>query len=273
MDTRLIFHTFLALLLLLIPAGALYMLERQKLTKFGITIARMIVQLLVLCLLVWALIKVDSVWLSMAWLVAMSVAASWLVLRRCDVKGRALMPAVAIGLFLGVFLVGMWLLGVVLPVPAFSARWFVPVMALLMGHAISMLIRGLSTYLSALKADEEQYEFLRGNGVSHWKTLQPFMRRALLAVVQPTIANLSVLALTSMPLLLVGLLLGGLTPLNAFALMLFMVAGCVSASVLVLGITIFLADKSISYHKNQNDDENKPEFMDSTGADGDSAVV
>ena len=118
-------------------------------------------------------------------------------------------------------------------------------MALLMGHSASMLVRGLSTYLSALKTDREQYDFLRGNGQSHLKALQPFMRRALLAVVQPTMANLSVLALFTMPLLLVGLLLGGFTPINAFFLMLYMVVGCVAASILVLGLTILLIDKFV----------------------------
>ena len=249
MDTRLILHTFLALLLLLIPAGALYLLERNKLVKFAAVTVRMVVQLLVLCLLVWAIFKVDSPWLSMVWLVAMAVGSSWLVQKRCGLQGRKLMPAIAVGLFLGVFLVGMWLLVLVLPVRAFDARWFVPVMALLTGHSVTMLIRGLSTYFSALKADHEQYEFLRGNGLSHLKALQPFMRRALLAVIQPTISNLSVLALTSMPLLLVGMLLGGLTPINAFALMLYMVLGCISASVLSLGITIFLADKTLTHFK------------------------
>lgn len=243
MDTRLILHTFLALLLLVIPAGALYLLERKKLPRFGFIVVRMMVQLLVLCLLVWVLIKINSAWLSMLWLVAMAFGGSWLVLKRCDIKGLAKLPFVAISLFVGVFLVGMWLLGVVMPVHAFDAHWFVPVMALLMGHSVSMLIRGLSTYLSALQEDREQYEFLRGNGLAHLKALQPFMRRALLAVLQPTMANLSVLALTSMPLLLVGLLLGGLTPINAFALMLFMTIGCVSASVLVLGLTILLTDR------------------------------
>ena len=243
MDTRLVLHTFLALLLLLIPAGALYFLERKKLVKFLVTIVRMVVQLLVLCLLVWVLVKVNNPWVSMLWLVAMANGMSWLVQKRIDVQGRTLMPAIALGLFLGVFLVGMWLLVLVLPIRAFEARWFVPVMALLMSHSVTMLIRGLSTYLSALKADKEQYEFLRGNGLSHLKALLPFFRRALLAVIQPTMANLSVLALTSMPLLLVGLLLGGLTPINAFVLMLFMIRGCVSASVLVLGISILLIDK------------------------------
>lgn len=244
MDTKLILHTILALLLLAIPAGALYMLERKKLATFGIAMARMIVQLLVLCLVVWALVKVDSPWLSLAWLVVLSIGSGWLVLRRCDAR-LSLLPFVAVSLFLGVFLVGMWLLGVVLPVSAFSAHWFVPVMALLMGHSASMLVRGLSTYLSALKADHEQYEFLRGNGQSHMKALVPFMRRALLAVLQPTMANLSVLALFTMPLLLVGLLLGGFSPINAFALTLYLVVGCVAASVLALGLTILLIDKRL----------------------------
>ena len=245
MNTSLILHTILALLLLVIPVGALYLLERNKLPRFGYIIVRMIAQLLVLCLLVWALFKVDSAWLSMAWLVLISIGGAWLVQRRCLLKGFAIGAFVAISLFVGVFMVGMWLLGVVMPVSAFSAHWFVPVMALLMGHSASMLVRGLSTYLSALKADHEQYEFLRGNGQSHMKALVPFMRRALLAVLQPTMANLSVLALFTMPLLLVGLLLGGFSPINAFALTLYMVVGCVAASVLALGLTILLIDKRL----------------------------
>jgi len=258
MDTRLLLHIFLALLLLVIPAGALYFLERKKLARFCLVFVKMAVQLTVLCLVVWALVKYDSAWLSMLWFVAISVVGAWLVMKRCDAQGRVLLPAVAAGLFAGVFLVGMWLLGVVMPVKAFAARWFVPVMALLMGHATSMMIRGFSTYLSALKADEQQYEFMRGNGVTHPKAVLPFMRRALLAVIQPTAANLSVLALTSMPLLLVGLLLGGLSPINAFVLMLFMVTGCISASVLSLGITIFLADRSLfdKYGKQKEVGEN-----------------
>jgi putative ABC transport system permease protein len=45
--------------------------------------------------------------------------------------------------------------------------------------------------------------------------------------------------------LLGGLLLGGLSPVNAFILMLSMICGCFSASVLTLGITILIADKSL----------------------------
>lgn len=245
MNTGMILHTILGLLLLLIPAGALYVLERKMLQPFAVAVARMMVQVLVLCLMVWVLIKVDSLWLLLVWLLAMSGFSAVLVLKRCNLDVRKLLIAVASGLYVGVFLVGLWLLGLVLPVRIFDVRWFVPVMALLTGHATVMMIRGWNTYVSALRTDEQQYEFLRGNGQSHLKALLPFLRRSLLAVISPTMTNLSVLGLTSMPLLLCGIFLGGMSPINAFVLMLHMTVGCVAASVLSLGITLFLADRSL----------------------------
>lgn len=245
MNTGMILHTILGLLLLSIPAGALYVLEKKMLPDFCIAVGRMILQLLVLCLVVWGLMKVNSPWLLILWLVLASVYAGWLVLKRCKLAVGKLLSAVSIGLFAGVLLVGLWLLALVLPVRVFDARWFVPVTALLLGHSTTMMIRGLNTYISALRADVQQYEFMRGNGVSHQKALLPFLRRSLLAVISPTMANLSALGLYAMPLLLCGLFLGGMTPVNAFAMMLHMIMGCVAASVLSLGIALFMADKTL----------------------------
>jgi putative ABC transport system permease protein len=238
-----ILHTILGLLLLLIPAGALYQLERKMLLTFLLSVARMGVQLLVLCLVVWALYKVDSPWLLIVWMVTIAFGSGWLVLKRCCLSGLRLLPAVSGGLLVSVAFVALWLLALVLPVRVSDPHWFVPVTALLMGHAAAMTIRGLSTYLSALKADEQQYEFLRGNGATHFKALRPFLCRALAAVISPSVANLRVLALTSMPLLLVGLLMGGLSPINAFVVMLLMAVACVSVSILALAIIIYLSDR------------------------------
>lgn len=245
MNTGLLLHTLLGLLLLLIPAGALYVLERKKLQSFVVAVSRMVTQLLVLCLIVWGLIKVDNIWLSLAWLLLMSGISAFIVLKRCKLDIRKLILPTCAGLFMGVFLIGLWLLGLVLPVCIFNPRWFVPVMALLLGHATSMMIRGLSTYVSALHTDQQQYEFLRGNGLTHFKALLPFFRQSLLAILSPTIANLTTLGLTTMPLLLCGLFLGGMTPINAFFAMLHMTVGCIAVSVVALAITLFLADKAL----------------------------
>lgn len=244
MNTGLLLHTLLGLLLLVIPAGLLYLLERPVLKTFGIAVGRAIVQLALLCLIVWGLIRINSPWLLLLWLVAIAAYSGWLVVKRCKQEVKKWMLPVSAGLLIGVSLIAFWLLGLVFPVRIFDAHWFVPVTALLTGHATAMLIRGLSTYLSAFQADEQQYEFLRGNGLAHFKALQPFLRRSLLAVISPTMANLSVLGLTSMPLLLVGILLGGILPLHAFLLMIGMIAGCVSASVLSLALSILCYELS-----------------------------
>lgn len=244
MNTGLLLHTLLGLLLLVIPAGLLYLLERPVLKTFGVAVGRAIVQLALLCLIVWGLIRINSPWLLLLWLVAIAAYSGWLVVKRCKQEVKKWMLPVSAGLLIGVALIAFWLLGLVFPVRIFDAHWFVPVTALLTGHATAMIIRGLSTYLSAFQADEQQYEFLRGNGLAHFKALQPFLRRSLLAVISPTMANLSVLGLTSMPLLLVGILLGGILPLHAFLLMIGMIAGCVSASVLSLALSILCYELS-----------------------------
>ena len=77
-----VLHMVLALLLLAIPAGALYVFDRSLLGTLALAVGRMAVQLLVLCLIVWALVKFDNIWLSLLWLVLLAVVSGLLALRR-----------------------------------------------------------------------------------------------------------------------------------------------------------------------------------------------
>ena len=134
----------------------------------------------------------------------------------------------------------------VLPVSDWhGARWMVPLLALLVGHTMAAVIRGLSAYQSALRTGEQQVEFLRGNGTSHLQAVLPFVRRALQAIMSPTVANLSAMGLFAMPLLLCGILLGGASPINAFVLTLMLTVGCVASSVVALAVILWLADRQL----------------------------
>lgn len=241
-----VLHIILALLLLLIPAGALFVFDRLLLRTTGIAIVRMALQLLLLCLIVWALVKYDKIWLSLLWLVLLAVVSGVLALRRMRLPlGKFLLP-VSAGLLVSALVVGAYLLWLCLPAEnGFGARWFVPVMALLVGQTLTSLIRGLSTYESALKADEQQYEFLRGNGTNHLQAVLPFVRRALQQVFALTAANLSVMGVYAMPLVLCGIFIGGVTPINAFIVTLMLIAGCLAASVIALAVTLWLADRQL----------------------------
>ena len=241
-----ILHIVLGLLLLIIPAGALYLFDRSLLRTLSVAVCRMAVQLLVLCLIVWALVKYDHIWLSLLWLVILAVVSGVLALRRMKLPLAKYLLPVCAGLLVSTLLVGAYLLLACLPAEnSFGARWFVPVMALLMGQNMTTLIRGLSTYQSALKADEQQYEFLRGNGTDHLHAVMPFVCRALQQVFTPTAVNLSVMGLYAMPLLLCGIFIAGVAPINAFVVTLQLIFGCLASSVIALAVTLWLADRQL----------------------------
>lgn len=240
MTTTLILHTILALLLLILPLGALYLLDRPSMKPFATALTKGFIQLLIFSLIVWAVYKVDNIWLSIGWLLVMAVWAGFLVITKCKLTILQYLFPVSTGLFGGTLLVGLWLLVAVLPIDHISARWFLPVMAVLLGHSASMLVRGINIFVTMLQRNRGQYDFLLGNGASQWQALMPFIRTSLLAILSPTIANLSALALVSLPLLFCGMLLGGFAPINAFAMMLYAVLGCIASSVLALGITLLI---------------------------------
>ena len=240
MTTTLILHTILALLLLILPLGALYLLDRPSMKPFATALTKGFIQLLIFSLIVWAVYKVDNIWLSIGWLLVMAVWAGFLVITKCKLTILQYLFPVSTGLLGGTLLVGLWLLVAVLPIDHISARWFLPVMAVLLGHSASMLVRGINNFVTMLQRNRGQYDFLLGNGASQWQALMPFIRTSLLAILSPTIANLSALALVSLPLLFCGMLLGGFAPINAFAMMLYAVLGCIASSVLALGITLLI---------------------------------
>ena len=239
--TSLILHTILALLLLILPFGALYILDRPSIRPLAIALAKGLVQLLIFSLIVWGVYKVNNTWITIVWFLTMTFWAGWMTVNKCKLLVKDYLLPASAGLFVGVLAVGLWLLVVVLPIDSITARWFVPVMAVLTGHSAVMLVRGLSTFVSLIIHNRAQYDFLIGNGASKWQALIPFMRSSLLAVISPTIANLSALALAALPLLFCGMLIGGLSPINAFAVMLYSVLGCIASSILSLGVTLVLA--------------------------------
>ena len=186
--TSLILHTILALLLLILPFGALYILDRPSIRPLAIALAKGLVQLLIFSLIVWGVYKVNNTWITIVWFLVMTFWAGWMTVNKCKLSVKDYLLPASAGLFVGVLAVGLWLLVVVLPIDSITARWFVPVMAVLTGHSAVMLVRGLSTFVSLITHNRAQYDFLIGNGASKWQALIPFMRSSLL---QPVCVGIS----------------------------------------------------------------------------------
>jgi putative ABC transport system permease protein len=104
-------------------------------------------------------------------------------------------------------------------------------------------VRGVSAYFESLRSDSASYYTQLGNGKSRLTALTPYVRQALRSMVEPAVASLSVMGLFALPMLLSGLLLGGLSPVVASLLFLLLVLAVLASSLVSLVVTLWLSDR------------------------------
>ena len=232
------------LLLLAVPAYAVYVYDRLMWQKAVVAVTRMLVQLLVMATCLWALYRFDSPWLNLLWLLLLVMATAFLLVSRARVRSHVLFMPACVAMFASVLLVTAYLLGVVFrPESSWSTRWFVPVTGALMAHILTTNIPAVRTYFDSLRQDSQPYLTLLGNGVPRRQALSPYLTRALKSLTVPALANLSVMGLFVLPMLLSGLLLGGLTPVAAVFTFIVLTLASLAVSVLSLFLTLWLADR------------------------------
>ena len=240
--TSLYLSLLLGLLLLIVPGYMIYVYDRLTWRQTVLAVVRMLVQLTAMGALLWAVYHFDRVWLCLLWLLLLVVAASFLMVSRSRLRSGILYLPVAVAMFVSVLAVSLYIVYVVFGA-SFVASWFVPVSGVLMAHVLATNIPAVSTYFDALRQDSQPYLTLLGNGASRAKALAPYITRALRALTVPAIANLSAMGLFVLPMLLSGLLLGGMEPLRAVCTFVVLMLGCMAASVLSLGLTLWLSDR------------------------------
>ena len=99
-------------------------------------------------------------------------------------------------------------------------------------HLVVAVKETLQTYQRSLMHTEAHRLYMQANGATLLESLMPSVRRALRATVQPQLRTMAQPLLVTMPLLFVGMLLGGISPATAvFVMILLMMAAFVSTVV------------------------------------------
>ena len=235
----------LALLLLALPGYVLARLDLPLMKRTGRGVVRMVAQVAAVGALTWALWKVPSPWLCLLWLLAVTMVATWVLLSRSRLSVQRLFLPTWIAMTVAVAVSGVLALLAMGVDHLLAPRWVVTTGAVLTAHVLTTNIRGLSTYFETLRTDSTSYYAQLGNGASRPVALTPYVRQALRSMMEPTVAAMAVTGLPVLPMLLSGLLMGGLSPLVATVLFLVLMMAGLTASVGALLLTVWLADKSV----------------------------
>ena len=222
-------NLLLGLLLLAVPVYAIYTYDRLTLKKSALAVVRMLVQISVMGGCLWAVYHFNSIWINLLWLMVLVLAAAFLMVSRTCIRSRILFLPAFLGMLVSVLVVSCYVLFAILrPEHPMSARWFVPITGVLTAHVLTTGLYAIRTYFDSLSQDSQPYYTLLGNG-------------ALRSMTTPAVAYLSAMGLFVMPMLLSGLLGGGMAPLEAIALFVLMILASMASSVLSVGLTIWLS--------------------------------
>lgn len=234
------------LVLAAIPGWLLWYFTPRLLRITAIAALRMTVQTAVLGGLLWLLWHYESPWLNLAAAVVLIMVSALTTVRYGRLPVRPLLLPVAAGIAAGVALTAAIILfGVVRPVSPLSAQWLVPIIAVLTAHVATVNATALNTYFNALRTDRQTYLTQLGNGASRRQALTPYVARALRATAASTVGNLSVTCLIAIPMLLSGMLMGGVGPLAAALLLIALTVGAIAAQTIALIVTVWLADRRV----------------------------
>ncbi|PIA19237.1 UPF0014-domain-containing protein [Coemansia reversa NRRL 1564] len=149
--------------------------------------------------------------------------------------------ALAVSLFGNAFALNMH--------PAYTSVKFIPTIGMLYGKCMIGVSIGMGSVMDSLDTHRDRVETSLCFGSSRWEATKPLVVEALRSALLPTITNMSITGLISIPGMMTGWILGGADVLEAAKyqqVILFLISASTASSTLlsVLFCAFMLVDKS-----------------------------
>lgn len=225
----------LAAFLLMIPAIISIMLRLGMEKRLGIAAVRTVVQLALIGLVLEWIFALNRWYYVLPYLLfILAVAARAAVARSQHYFTGASWASFAM-LILASSLTAFSITEVVIGVePWYAPRYVIPLVGMLLGNALTGISLGLDKMLADLVQHKRAIEGRLALGVSLWRAILPWTRDAIRSGMIPIINAMTVVGLVSLPGMMTGQILAGVSPQDAISyqiLIMFMIATCTAIGV------------------------------------------
>ncbi|HIS11211.1 MAG TPA: ABC transporter permease [Candidatus Avibacteroides excrementipullorum] len=235
------------LLLMLLPLYYLYKYKTGLVKATVIGTLRMLLQLFLFGFYMKYIFLIDNPFVNVLWVMVMVAVASETAVTRSQVRRGALYIPLFLGFSFTALLIGFYFLIFVIGLgrDVFTARYFIPVMGILLGNMLSVNVISLNTFFSGLGRERQLYYYLLANGATVAEARAPFVKEALVKAFTPCIANMAVMGLVALPGTMIGQILGGSAPDVAIKYQIMIAVITFSASMLSVMLTLRLSSGKI----------------------------
>ncbi|TXE10778.1 iron export ABC transporter permease subunit FetB [Gelidibacter salicanalis] len=245
----------IAFVILIIPALILWKFKTGLLTKMGIAVVRMTIQLLFVGYYLEYLFRYDNTWLNLGWILVMVIVADFATIDRSELKrNRYLIFSIFIATFLGVLVIDVFFLKFVIQLPnIMTAQYAIPITGMVLGNCLQSNVIGINTFYYSIDQHQERYRFFIANGSTQEEALFPFFRNALKKSANPTLASMATIGLVSLPGMMTGQILSGSSPFIAIKYQIMIMLAIFSGTVLSVYLGIVISSKFVFNERNNFD--------------------
>jgi len=202
--------------LMVIPLGIFFYLRLGLIRDTLWAMARMSIQLLLVGLYLKYIFILNNPLVTLLWLTVMLTVANVSVLNKAGLKQRAFFLRSLVGIVGSSLLVSGWFILVAIrPEPVYDARYLVPITGMILGNCLRSNVLSLERFYSSIRKNENEFMTYLLLGASLREAIRPYLREAIKAAVNPSIASMATMGIVSLPGMMTGQILGGAMPSEA----------------------------------------------------------
>jgi putative ABC transport system permease protein len=203
-------------LILIIPVYISFQYHLMLIKDIFISIFRMGLQLILVGIYLDYLFRLNSLWVNIVWLLIIIVVGAGTVVSKARLPRNRLILPVMCGFGIGLLpLLAILCILVIQPTPFYNTQYMIPLAGMLMGNTLSGNIIALQNLFSAFQERRNEYEAAISLGASPRYASQPFVRNAMQKANAPILASMATIGLVTLPGMMTGQILGGVSPLIA----------------------------------------------------------
>ncbi len=231
----------LGLVLIAFPIFIIIQYRLTLLNRYVRSIVRLLLSVAVIALCTFVSVSLHSLAFNILLALLFCVFSAFMSVLKSRLKlGRTFLPLLA-GIVAGAIVVGLYFIFLVQGARGMQvSTLLIPVYGLLTGGMIEANARALETYYSGLRNHNQLYYYLLGNGCTHAKATEYFVRRGLQASLVVVCKRMSAVVFAAAPSIFFVAVMGGTDVLTATALQVLLFFAVLSASLIAVFVALLI---------------------------------
>lgn len=242
--------------LILIPLAIFFYLQLGMVRETLVAMVRMTVQLVLVGLYLKYIFQLNNGFVSLLWVVVMMVVANLSILNKAGLKRGLFFWRSLTGVAGSTLLVSGWFILVAIrPEPFYDARYMVPIVGMILGNCLRSNVLSLERFYSGIRRNENEFMTYLMLGATLREATLPYLRTAIKAAVNPSVATMATMGIVSLPGMMTGQILGGAMPMAAIKYQIGIMI-CIFTSMVAAALVNILLSLPVAFDDHQRLKEN-----------------